>query len=171
MEQRLDYPKLSPEAVRAMYGLEGYLAKSTLDQPLRDLVKIRASQINGCAYCIDMHTKDARAAGETEQRIYALNAWRETPFFTDRERAALAWTEALTRIGDGVHDELFAATRGHFSEKELVDLTWAVAAINAWNRVAISMRAVPGLYQPRKPHAPAGEPGGVSEAGDGSSHA
>ena len=153
MEQRLDYPKLAPEAVRALYGLEGYLAKSGLEPSLRELVKIRSSQINGCAYCIDMHTKDARAAGETEQRIYALSAWRETPFFTDRERAALAWTEALTHIGDGVPDALFAATREHFAEKEIVDLTWAVAAINAWNRVAISMRAVPGAYQPKRPAA------------------
>ena len=168
MEQRLDYPKLAPEAARAMYGLEGYLARSGLEQPLRELVKIRASQINGCAFCIDMHTKDARAAGETEQRIYALNAWRETPFFSDRERAALAWTEALTRIGEGVPDELFAATKGQFSEKELVDLTWAVAAINAWNRVAISMRAVAGVYQPRK-HIPPSDPGGANDAGKESS--
>ena len=149
MRPRLDYPKLAPDAARAMYGLEAYLAKSDLDQSLRELVKIRASQINGCAFCIDMHTKDARAAGETEQRIYALNAWRETPFFTDRERAALSWTEALTRIGEGVADDLYDVVKGQFSEKELVDLTWAVAAINAWNRVAISLRSVPGSYQPK----------------------
>jgi AhpD family alkylhydroperoxidase len=150
MEQRLDYPKLAPEAARALYGLGTYLAGSGLEHGLLELVKIRASQINGCAYCIDMHTKDARAAGETEQRIYALNAWRETPFFSDRERAALAWTEAVTRISDGgVADDLYAEARGQFSEKELVDLTWAVAAINAWNRVAISFRSVPGTYQPR----------------------
>ena len=98
-----------------------------------------------------MHTKDARAAGETEERIYALNAWRETPFFSDRERAALAWTEAVTRIGEGVSDALFAEASGQFSEKELADLTWAVAAINAWNRVAISFRSVPGVYQPKNP--------------------
>lgn len=153
MEQRLDYLKLAPEATRALYALEGYLVRSGLEPGLRELVKIRASQINGCAFCIDMHTKDARAAGETEQRIYALNAWRETPFFTDRERAALAWTEALTRISEGVPDDLYAATRTQFGEKELVDLTWAVAAINTWNRVAISMRAVPGLYQPKRPPA------------------
>jgi AhpD family alkylhydroperoxidase len=150
MEARLDYAKLAPEAMRALYSLGAYLAKCGLEHPLLELVKIRASQINGCAYCIDMHTKDARAAGETEGRIYALNAWRETPFFSDRERAALAWTEAVTRISDGgVADDLYAEARGQFSEKELVDLTWAVAAINAWNRVAISFRSVPGTYQPR----------------------
>ena len=150
MEARLDYAKLAPDAMRALYSLGAYLAKCGLEHPLLELVKIRASQINGCAYCIDMHTKDARAAGETEQRIYALNAWRETPFFSDRERAALAWTEAVTRIGEGVSDALFAETSGQFSEKELADLTWAVAAINAWNRVAISFRSVPGVYQPKK---------------------
>jgi AhpD family alkylhydroperoxidase len=151
MEARLDYGKLAPDAMRALYSLGAYLAKCGLEHPLLELVKIRASQINGCAYCIDMHTKDARAAGETEQRIYALNAWRETPFFTDRERAALAWTEAVTRIGEGVSDALFAEASGPFSEKELADLTWAVAAINAWNRVAISFRSVPGVYQPKNP--------------------
>jgi AhpD family alkylhydroperoxidase len=153
MEQRLDYPRLAPEAARAMYGLGTYLAGCGLEHALLELVKIRASQINGCAYCIDMHTKDARAAGETEQRIYALNAWRETPFFNERERAALAWVEAVTRIGDGVPDELYAEARERFSEKELVDLTWAVAAINAWNRIAISFRSVPGSYQPKQPRA------------------
>jgi AhpD family alkylhydroperoxidase len=151
MEPRLNYPKLAPEAARALHALETYLAGCGLEHSLRELVKIRASQINGCAFCLDMHTKDARAAGESEQRIYALNAWRETPFFTDRERAALAWAEAVTQIGSGVHDALFEETRKHFSEKELVDLTWAVAAINAWNRVAISFRSVPGSYQPKQP--------------------
>ena len=145
MEQRLDYPRLAPEATRAMYGSRNLPRRVRAGASLLELVKIRASQINGCAFCIDMHTKDARAAGETEQRIYALNAWRETPFFTDRERAALAWTEAVTRIGGGVPDDLYAEARRQFSEKELVDLTWAVAAINAWNRVAISFRSVPGL--------------------------
>jgi AhpD family alkylhydroperoxidase len=139
--------------VRALYGLENYLAGCGLEHALLELVKTRASQINGCAYCIDMHTKDARAAGETEQRLYALTAWRETPFFTERERAALAWTEAVTRIGDGVPDDLFEEARKQFSEKELVDLTWAVAAINAWNRVAISARGVPGTYQPKQPRS------------------
>ena len=150
MEARLSFETLSAEAAKPMFALGAYLARCGLEKALIELVKIRASQINGCAFCIDMHTKDARARGETEQRIYALNAWRETPFFTDRERAALAWTEAVTRIGGGVSDELYAEARGHFSEKELVDLAWAVAAINAWNRVAISFRSVPGAYQPKK---------------------
>jgi AhpD family alkylhydroperoxidase len=134
-----------------MTSLGVYLAGSGLEAGLLELVKIRASQINGCAFCIDMHTKDARAGGETEQRIYALNAWRETPFFSERERAALAWTETVTRIGEGVTDAAYDAARGQFAEKQLVDLTWAIAAINAWNRIAISFRSVPGVYQP-KPH-------------------
>ena len=149
MEQRLNYPKLAPEATRAMTALGSYLATCGLEHSLLELVKIRASQMNGCSFCIDMHTKDARAGDETEQRIYALNAWRETPFFSDRERAALAWVEALTHIGNGVPDDLYAEAREEFSEKELVDLTWAAAAINVWNRVSISMRAVPGSYQPK----------------------
>jgi AhpD family alkylhydroperoxidase len=153
MEARLDYPRLAPEAARSLYSLGNYLAGCGLEHGLLELVKIRASQINGCAFCIDMHTKDARAMGETEQRLYALNAWRETPFFSDRERAALAWTEAVTRIDGGVSDELFAEARQQFSGKELVDLTWAVAAINAWNRVAISFRSVPGSYQPKSRQA------------------
>jgi AhpD family alkylhydroperoxidase len=151
MQERLPYAKLSAEPAKSLYALGAYLARCGLEKGLLELVKIRASQINGCAFCIDMHTKDARAGGETEQRIYALNAWRETPFFTDRERAALAWTEAVTRIGDGVSDLVFTEASQHFNEKELVDLTWAIAAINAWNRIAISFRAVPGSYQPAKP--------------------
>ncbi|MCL6516125.1 MAG: carboxymuconolactone decarboxylase family protein [Alicyclobacillus sp.] len=134
-----------------MQGLEQYLRGSGLEHSLLELVKTRASQINGCAYCIDMHTKDARAAGETEQRLYALSAWRETPFFTERERAALAWTEAVTNVTDGhVPDEVYTWARSQFSEEELVNLTMAVIAINGWNRLAISMRAVPGTYQPAK---------------------
>ena len=155
MTQRIDYAKVSPGALNAMYGLEKHLIKSGLEHSLRELVKMRASQINGCAYCIDMHSKDARAAGETEQRLYGLSAWRETPFYTDRERAALAWTEALTLIAEThVPDELYEQARQHFSEQELVDLTLAVVAINGWNRIAISFRLEPGTYQPapsRKP--------------------
>jgi len=134
-----------------MRGLEHYINQSSgLEPSLRELVKIRASQINGCAYCIDMHTKDARAAGETEQRIYALNAWRETPFFSERERAALEWTEEVTLItGDHASDEVFFRVRQHFSEEELVNLTLAIVAINGWNRLAISFRSVPGSYQPK----------------------
>jgi AhpD family alkylhydroperoxidase len=150
MRQRLDFASLAPEPIRGLYAVETYLAGCSLERSLRELVKIRASQINGCAFCIDMHTKDARAAGETEQRIYALNAWRETPFYTDRERAALAWVEAVTELNKGVPDELFEEARGQFSEKEIVELTWAIAAINAWNRLAISFRSVPGSYQPRQ---------------------
>ncbi len=136
-----------------MMALEKYVAQSGLERPLIELVKLRASQINGCAYCIDMHTKDARAAGESEQRLYALTAWRETPFYSERERAALAWTEAVTLIADGhVPDEVYEQARTQFSEKELVDLTMAVIAINGWNRLAISFRTVPGTYQPTRRH-------------------
>jgi len=132
-----------------MFGLERYVHESGLEHELLHLVKYRASQINGCAYCLDMHSKDARALGESEQRLYTVSAWRETPFFTPRERAALAWTEALTLISEnGVPDELYEEVRQHFSEKELVDLTMAVVAINGWNRLAISFRPPVGSYQP-----------------------
>jgi AhpD family alkylhydroperoxidase len=150
---RLDYQKASPEAVQAMYQLERYVRNSGLDSKLRELIKIRASQMNGCAYCIDMHTKDARALGETEQRIYALNAWRETSFYTDKERAALAWTEALTNIQQGhAPDEVYEETSHHFAESELMSLTLAITTINAWNRIAIGFRVVPGTYQPKASH-------------------
>jgi AhpD family alkylhydroperoxidase len=149
MERRLDYNKVAPGAVRAMYMLHKYVEDSGLEHSLLELIKTRASQINGCAYCIDMHTKDARARGESEQRLYALSAWHEAPFFTERERAALAWTEAVTLISEThVPDEVFAEARAHFSEAELVDLTMAVIAINGWNRLAISFREVVGSYQP-----------------------
>ncbi|MBV8553827.1 MAG: carboxymuconolactone decarboxylase family protein [Acidobacteriaceae bacterium] len=139
--------------MKAMYGLEGPLRNSGLEPALRELVKTRASQINGCAYCIDMHTKDARAQGESEQRLYALNAWRETPFYTDRERAALEWTEHLTLIaGKGVPDDLYQRVREHFSEEEIVKLTLAVVQINGWNRLAIAFRAPAGNYQPAQHH-------------------
>lgn len=146
---RLDYTKASPEAVQAMYGLERVIRNSGLDPKLIELVKTRASQINGCAFCIDMHTKDARAIGETEQRLYGLSAWRETPFYSDKERAALAWTEALTNIQQGhAPDEIYEEVRKHFEEKELMNLTIAITTINAWNRIAIAFRALPGSYQP-----------------------
>ncbi|MFL6465840.1 MAG: carboxymuconolactone decarboxylase family protein [Bryobacteraceae bacterium] len=139
--------------MKAMYGLEGPLRNSGLEPALRELVKTRASQINGCAYCLDMHTKDARAQGETEQRLYALNAWRETSFYTDRERAALEWTEHLTLIaGRDVSDELYARVREQFSEEEIVHLTLAVVQINGWNRIAISFRPLAGSYQPVQNH-------------------
>jgi AhpD family alkylhydroperoxidase len=161
MKERIDAMKVAPGAYQAMMALESYVRASGLEPALLELVKMRASQINGCAYCLDMHSKDARAAGETEQRLYALNAWRETSFYTDRERAALEWTEALTLITQGhVQDEVYESVRRHFSEKELVDLTAAVVTINAWNRIAISLRAVPGTYQPsaRKPASGATSP-------------
>jgi AhpD family alkylhydroperoxidase len=149
MEGRIAMAKVAPGAYRAMLGLEEYLHQSGLEQSLMDLVKLRASQVNGCAYCIDMHWKDLRALGESEQRLYGLDAWEESPYYSDRERAALAWTEAVTNIRDGhVRDEVYEDVRKHFSEKELADLTLAVAAINAWNRLAISARTEPGKYQP-----------------------
>lgn len=151
MKSRLDYKNVSPDAVKAMWGLESYVRNCGLQHSLLELVKTRASQINGCAYCIDMHTKDARARGETEQRLFALSAWHEAPFFNERERAALAWTEAITRIADThAPDDVYELARKHFSEKELVDLTLALVAINGWNRLAISFRAEAGTYQPAK---------------------
>jgi AhpD family alkylhydroperoxidase len=154
MQSRLESQKASPAAYHAMLGLETFVRKSSkLEHSLIGLVKMRASQINGCAYCIDMHSKDARAAGETEQRLYALDAWRETPFFTDRERAALAWTEAVTLVREGhVPDAVYEEARQRFSEEELVNLTMAVVTINGWNRLAIAFRAVPGEYQPAAAH-------------------
>ncbi|MDE2022837.1 MAG: carboxymuconolactone decarboxylase family protein [Gammaproteobacteria bacterium] len=148
MEQRLDYLKASAGAFKVMRELQQYVETCGLEHSLMELVKMRASQINGCAHCLDMHSKDARAGGETEQRLYTLDAWRETPFFTDRERTALAWTEALTRIRKGVSDELYAEVRKHFSEKEIVDLSLCIIAINGWNRLAIPFRAKVGDYQP-----------------------
>jgi AhpD family alkylhydroperoxidase len=150
MEPRIVYGRVAPGAMTAMQALEQYVAKSGLEPALLDLVKTRASQINGCAYCIDMHTKDARLRGETEQRLYGLTAWRETPFYTDRERAALAWTEAVTLVGSShVPDEVYTLAREFFDEKELVDLTVALIAINGWNRLAVGFRTVPGSYRPK----------------------
>ncbi len=147
MEPRLSYSAISAGAYQAMVGLERYVHDSGLDPRLLELVKLRASLINGCAYCVDMHTKVARSLGETEQRLYAVAVWRETPFFTARERAALEWAEALTEISrDHVPDEVYERTRTHFSEKELVDLSLAVVAINGWNRLAIAFRTVPGTF-------------------------
>lgn len=162
MKSRIDYRAAVPEAMRAMLGLENYVRQCGLEGSLLELVKLRASQINGCAYCVDMHTKDARMQGEQEQRLYALVAWEETPFFTERERAALAWTEAVTKIGEGhVPDSVYEHARRHFSEKELVDLTLGIVAINGWNRLAISFRAVPGSYNPGQRYA--GESGAYAQ--------
>jgi len=149
MEPRIDYRKeMAKEALQSLYALEQLVRRSGLDTKLLELVRMRASQINGCAYCLDMHSKDARAEGETEQRLYGLSAWRETPYYTDRERAALEWTEAITLVSrDQVPDEVYERTRKHFSEEELVNLTLAAVMINNWNRLAIAFRAVPGTYQ------------------------
>ncbi|AJG19240.1 carboxymuconolactone decarboxylase family protein [Cupriavidus basilensis] len=144
MEQRLDFYKANPAAIKAVLGLEERIGKSGLEKPLVELVRLRASQINGCAYCIDLHTTDARKGGENDRRLATLSAWRETPFFTDRERAALAWTEALTLVAqDHVPDAAWEAVRPHFSDAELVDLTLLIATINSWNRFAISFRKTP----------------------------
>lgn len=152
MQPRLEYEKAAPGAVTAMRCLEVYVRNCGLEHSLLELVKLRASQINGCAYCVDMHTKDARAMGETEQRLYTVVVWEETPFFTERERAALAWTEAVTLVGeDHVPDDIYEQARRNFNETELVDLTLAIIAINGWNRLSISFRAVPGTYQPAAP--------------------
>lgn len=151
MTHRIDYAHAAPGALQAMYALERYTRESGLEHSLLELMKIRASQINGCAYCLDMHTKDARAGGETEQRIYVLSAWREAPFYTPRERAALAWTEAVTLLPDGISDELYESMLEHFNEKELVDLTMAVITIAGWNRLSVALGADVGSYQPRKP--------------------
>lgn len=151
MKPRTNYAVASPGAAKAMLGIEQYTRNCGIEHSLLELVKTRASQINGCGYCLDMHTKDARAAGETEQRLYVLSAWREAPFYTPRERAALAWTEAVTMISEGgVTDEQYAEALEHFSDKELVDLTMAVITINGWNRLAITFRSDVGSYQPKK---------------------
>lgn len=152
MQQRIDYMKSGRGVYEAMIAIEKYLRQSGLDLRLRHLINVRTSQINGCAYCIDMHWKDARADGESEQRLYGLDAWQESPYYTDRERAVLAWTEAVTNIRDGhTPDEVFEGLKKYFNEKEIADLTLAVAEINAWNRLAIAARATPGVYQPARP--------------------
>lgn len=156
MQPRIHYPQVDPEAVNAMLGLEKYVIKSGLEHSLLDLVKLRASQINHCAYCIDMHYKDARASGETEQRLYSLDAWRETPFYSNRERAALAWTEAVTLLTqDYVPDEVYAQAREQFTEAELVSLTMAIIAINGWNRLNVGFSTVPGTYRSQRKPDPA----------------
>jgi AhpD family alkylhydroperoxidase len=151
MEPRLDVMHASPAAIGAMLGLTAHLTTSGLESSLIHLIFMRASQINGCANCLDMHSKDARAAGETEQRLYLVNAWRESPFYSDRERAALEWTEALTLVSaTHVPDDVYRAARAQFSEQELVDLTLAVVAINGWNRICVGFRVQPGAYQPKQ---------------------
>ena len=154
MEPRINYAKVAPGVFEAMIGLSHYLRKTNLDEKLVNLICLRASQINGCAYCVDMHWKDLRAAGETEQRLYGLDAWEESPYYSDRERAALGWTEAVTNVREGhVPDDVYERSRRFFSEKELADLTFAIATINGWNRLNIAARTVAGNYQPAKEHA------------------
>jgi AhpD family alkylhydroperoxidase len=161
MEQRLDANKVAPDAYKAMAGLQSYVDGCGLEKSLLELVKIRASQINGCAFCLVMHTHDARKFGETDDRMHLLNAWEEAPGFSDRERAALAWTEAVTLVSEGhVPDRVYNLARRQFSEKELVDLNYAVMAINAWNRLAIAFRK-----QPRTSRQTAAEPGTRKEQG------
>ena len=147
---RINLMNVNAGILQAMLGLEKQVSKGGLDNTLLDLVRMRASQINGCAYCLDMHSKDARAAGETEQRLYGLSAWRETPYYSARERAALEWTEALTLVSDGhVPDEVFERVRQEFSEDELAHLSLAIVAINGWNRLNVAARTGPGDYVPR----------------------
>lgn len=149
MSTRIDYKTASPLAFAAMQGLERHVRASGLEHTLLELVKLRASQINGCAYCIDMHWKDARAAGESEQRLYGLSAWHEAPYYSERERAALAWTERLTLVANaGVPDADYEELRGHFTDAEMMNLTMAIIAINGWNRIAIAFRPEVGVYQP-----------------------
>jgi AhpD family alkylhydroperoxidase len=151
MEERIHYTKVAPGAYHAMLGLEKYLHDCGLELGLLHLIKLRASQINGCAFCLDMHSKDLRSIGESEQRLYSLDAWEECPYYTDRERAALEWTDIVTRISETrAPDEVYERVRKEFSEKELADLTFAIATINAWNRLAIAGRMTPGNYQPTK---------------------
>ena len=143
MKPRLDFTTAAPDAYRAMAALEAYVRSCGLEKPLVNLVKMRASQINGCAYCLDMHSKEARQAGETEQRLYLLSAWRESPLFTDRERAALAWTEALTLVAEThAPDDVYEEVRRHFSEAETVKRSLAIVAINGWNRLCVGARAI-----------------------------
>lgn len=153
MEARINYAQFAPEVITAMLNFNKVVVKSHLEESLLDLVVTRASQINHCAYCLDMHFKDALASGESAQRLYSLDAWREAPFYTDRERAALAWTEAVTLVTDGfVPDEVYEQAREQFSESELIGLTMAIIGINGWNRLNVSFRMVPGDYQSqRKP--------------------
>jgi AhpD family alkylhydroperoxidase len=149
MKSRIDFTRISLQQLRPLFALGAQIEASGLEHALLELVKMRASQLNGCAYCLDMHSKDARAAGESEQRLYLLDAWRETSLYSERERAALAWTEAVTLVTDGhVPDEVYAAVSGHFTEQELVALTVAVVAVNSWNRLNIALRMEAGNYRP-----------------------
>ena len=154
MKARMDFRKASPQGAKAMSELHAFIHRCGLEHSLLELVKLRASQINGCAHCIDMHTKELRAAGESEQRLYLLNAWEESPFYSERERAALAWTEALTLITEShAPDDVYEQARAQFSEEELANLTLAIIAINGANRLNIAFRTVPGSYRVKVQHA------------------
>ncbi len=156
MEARINVAQVDPEVINTLVGLSKYVMKTGLEHSLLDLVVLRASQLNHCAYCIDMHYKDARASGETEQRLYSLDAWRETPYYSDRERAALAWTESVTLLTEGyVPDEVYEQVRQQFTETELLGLTMAIIGINGWNRLNVSFRTVPGSYQSQRKPDPA----------------
>ncbi len=158
MKPRIELQRVKPKAIQPLLAIESYLLGSSLGSRLLHLIKTRASQINGCAYCLDMHTKDARVEGESEQRLYALDAWRETPFFDERERAALAWTEAVTLVAEThVPDDVYELARQHFSDQELIDLTLAIASINAWNRLNVAFRTIAGGYKPGVRRSPAAE--------------
>jgi AhpD family alkylhydroperoxidase len=149
MKSRIDFTRVSPQVLQPLFALGAQIEASSLEHSLLELVKMRASQVNGCAYCLDMHTKDARAAGETEQRLYLLDAWRETSLYSERERAALAWTEAVTLVADGhVPEDVYAEVSDHFTEQELVALTLAITAVNSWNRLNIAFRMEAGNYRP-----------------------
>ncbi len=148
MSVRIPYYEIAKDAIAGMTKVEAYTRRGTLGHSLLELVKMRASQINGCGYCLDMHSKDARVAGETEQRLYVLSAWREAPFYTERERAALEWTEAVTLVSNGVHDDVFERVRKQFTDEEMVELTVAIVSINSWNRLAIGLGADIGSYKP-----------------------
>ncbi|WP_233885064.1 carboxymuconolactone decarboxylase family protein [Paraburkholderia flagellata] len=144
MQARLDFYKASPEGTKAMIALEERASKSSIEKPLAELVRLRASQINGCAYCVDMHTTDARKGGETDRRLATVSVWRETPFFTERERAALEWTESVTLLAQThVPDEVWERVKPHFSDQEIADLTLLIIAINGWNRIAVTFRKMP----------------------------
>ena len=150
-KQRINYSKSAPDAIKGLMEIENYVKESGLDLTIFELVKYRASQMNGCAYCMDMHTKDARAAGESEQRLYVLSAWREVDFYTEKEKSALAWTEALTLVSQNdVPNSLYEDLKHHFDEKEIIALTMAIISINGWNRLAIAFKTPAGHYQPGK---------------------
>lgn len=151
MQARINFMQVDPDMINAMFGPSKYWMKSGIEHSLINLVLLRASQINHCAYCIDMHVKDARVSGETEQRLHGLNAWRETPYYSDRERAALAWTEAVTLLAEsGVPDEIYEEVRQHFTETEMLGLTMVIIDINSWNRLNVSFRNPPGNYQSQR---------------------